>query len=90
MGTALIQLKIMPESPDSDLNEIQKQAEKIIQENQGQNPQFKTEPVAFGLNSITASFSIDESIQTDPFETKIKEIPNVSSAEIIDFRRAFG
>ncbi len=90
MGTALIQLKIMPESPDSDLIKIQKQAEKIIQEKQGQNPQFKTEPVAFGLNSITASFSIDESIPTDPFETKIKEIPNVSSAEIIDFRRAFG
>lgn len=90
MGTALIQIKIMPDSPDVNLDEIQKQAEKIIKENQGQNPSFEKQPIAFGLTALIASFSIDESVPTDPFETKLKEIENVSSAEIIDFRRAFG
>jgi len=90
MGTALIQLKIMPESPDSNLEEIQTKAEEIIKQNHGDNPKFETKPVAFGLNSIIASFSIDESHPTDPFETEVSKIENISSAEIIDFRRAFG
>jgi len=80
----------MPESPDVNLDEIQSKAEEIIKQNQGQNPSFETQPVAFGLNSLTASFSIDESIQTGLFEDKLKEIENVQSAEITDFRRAFG
>ena len=90
MGTALLQIKIMPESPDVNLNEIQSKAEKIIKENQGQNPRFEEQPIAFGLVALITSFAIDESVPTDPFETKLSEIPNVSSAEIIDFRRAFG
>jgi len=90
MGTALITLKIMPESPDTNLDEIQKQAEKVITENQGQKPKFEKQPIAFGLTALIANFAMDESIPTDPFETKVSEIENVSSAEIIDFRRAFG
>lgn len=90
MGTALIQLKIMPESPDASLDEIQAQAEKVITENKGKKLSFEKQPVAFGLNSLIASFSIDESVPTDPFEAEVSKIPNVSSAEIIDFRRAFG
>ena len=90
MGTALITLKIMPESPDSNLDELQAKAEAVIIENQGQNPKFERQPIAFGLNAIMANFAMDESIPTDPFETKVAEIENVSSAEITDFRRAFG
>jgi len=90
MGTALIQLKIMPESPNANLDEIQQKAEKLITENQGQNPKFEKQPIAFGLTALIASFSIDESNPTDPFETEISKIENVSSAEITDFRRAFG
>jgi len=90
MGTALIQIKIMPESVETNLDKIQKKAETIIKENKGQNPKFEIQPIAFGLKALIASFSIDESVPTDPFETKLKEILNVSSAEIIDFRRAFG
>ena len=80
----------MPESPDANLDEIQAKAEAIIIENQGQNPKFERQPIAFGLNAIMANFAMDESIPTDPFETKVTEIENVSSAEITDFRRAFG
>jgi len=90
MGTALLQIKIMPESPDENLDKIQEKAEKIITENQGKNPKFEQQPVAFGLKSLTASFAMDESIQTGIFEDKLREIPGVKSAEITDFRRAFG
>ena len=90
MGTALITLKIMPESPDTNLDELQQKAEKVITENKGQNPKFERQPIAFGLIALIANFAMDESIPTDPFETKVAEIENVSSVEITDFRRAFG
>lgn len=80
----------MPESPEANLEEIQKQAEEIILKNQGKNPNFEKEPIAFGLVALLASFAMDESIQTGIFEESLKNLPNVASAEIIDFRRAFG
>jgi translation elongation factor aEF-1 beta len=90
MGTALLKIKIMPVSPDSNLEEIEKQALTIIQQEKGENPKFEKEPIAFGLTAIIATFAIDESLPTDIFEEKLKQIPNVNSAEIIDFRRAIG
>jgi len=90
MGTALLKIKIMPESPDTDLKELQEKAEKIILDNQGKNARFEKQLIAFGLTALIASFSIDESIPTDSFTENLKDINDVSSAEIIDFRRAFG
>ena len=90
MGTALIKLKIMPESPETNLEEVQAKAEEIIKQNHGENSRFEIQPVAFGLKSLIVTFSIDESYPTDPFETEINKLESVNSAEIIDFRRAFG
>jgi len=90
MGTALIKLKIMPNSPEADLDKIQQQAEDIIKQEEGKTHQTEREPIAFGLNAIIITFAIDESIPTDPFIEKIQASEQVSSAEIIDFRRALG
>ena len=90
MGTALITIKIMPESPEVNLDELQSSAETIITEHEGQQPNTKTEPVAFGLNSLNISFSRDENLDNDEMLEKINNLENVSSAEITDFRRAFG
>lgn len=90
MGTALITIKIMPTAPDVDLDEIQKSAEAIISEHEGQKPTATIEPVAFGLNSLNISFSRDENLDNDEMLEKVQNIENVNSAEITDFRRAFG
>jgi len=90
MGTALVTIKIMPESPDVNLEAIQDSAKKITLEKEGKNPSTKTEPIAFGLNAIILNFAIDESKSIDEVENPLKEIQGVSSTEIIDFRRAFG
>jgi translation elongation factor aEF-1 beta len=90
MGTALITIKIMPTSPDVKLDELQKEAEAIIQEHEGEKPSTKIEPVAFGLNSVNISFSRDENLDNDEMLEKINNLENTSSAEITDFRRAFG
>ena len=90
MGTALMTLKIMPESPQADLEAIQEKAKQIVEEKGGKTPSTKTEPVAFGLNAVILNFSMDESLTQDSFESALKEIEQVNSVEVIDFRRAFG
>ena len=90
MGTALITIKIMPTSPDANLDEIQEKAKQVILDNKGEKISTKTEPIAFGLNAIILNFALDESNSIDDIQNPLKEIANVSSAEVIDFRRAFG
>jgi len=90
MGTAAVKIKIMPESPDSNLNEIQAKAQEIINKNKAMNLSFETQPIAFGLNAIIATFAWDEDISTNDLEEQLRTISHVNSAEIIDFRRSFG
>lgn len=90
MGTVLIKMKIMPENLKVDLNKIEKQAKQITEKGEGKNPRTEIEPIAFGLNAIILGFALDESKSIDNIQDKLKKIPNVSSAEVIDFRRAFG
>lgn len=90
MGTALVTIKIMPKSIDVDLEALQEKAKQITQETGGEKPTTKTEPIAFGLNAIILNFALDESKSIDDIQDKLKELSEVSSAEVIDFRRAFG
>lgn len=90
MGTALLKIKIMPKSPETDLEQIKNSAYKVIEENSGKNTRFDEEPIAFGLKAVIASFDIDESLPLDPIEEALRKIENVNSAEVIDMRRAFG
>ncbi len=89
MAQAIIQIKIMPVSPDSDLNIIESEAEKLILAGTKQIKKER-EPIAFGLNAIKILFTWDESSSTDELMDKIRKIKEVNSAEIVDFRRAIG
>ena len=90
MGTAIIKLKVMPNSPETNLEVIQKEIERIVAENSGKMGKLEIEPIAFGLKAIIATFTWPEEIETEKFEKAISSINNVSSVQIIDFRRAFG
>ena len=90
MGIVLIKIKIMPSSPDVDLENIKNSAKEIIASNNGMRSTFEEEPIAFGLKAIIASFDLKEESPLDPIEEKLRAIENVSSAEVIDMRRAFG
>lgn len=90
MGTALVKIKIMPNSPDTDLEKIKDSAFLICEENKAKNMVFDEEPVAFGLKAVIAAFDIDESLPLEPIEQGFRKIENVSSAEVVDMRRAFG
>ena len=90
MGTALIKIKIMPSSPDTNLEKIKNKAHDIISENNGKNIIFHEEPVAFGLKAVIASFDLNEENPLDIIEESLQKIENVNSAQVIDMRRAFG
>ncbi|MDD5193566.1 MAG: elongation factor 1-beta [Candidatus Nanoarchaeia archaeon] len=90
MGKAILKIKIMPESPDSDLEKIEIKAKEVIEEENGTNLRFEIEPIAFGLNAVNVIFIRDESLDSDILTDKLKKIKQVNSAEIVDFRRAIG
>jgi len=90
MGTALVIMKIMPTSPEVDLETLQEKVKQLVEEYKGEKSITKTEPIAFGLNAIILSFAIDESNEIEPLENALRELENVNSAEVTDFRRAFG
>jgi len=90
MGTALIKIKIMPSSPDTNLEEIKNKAHDLISENNGKNIMFNEEPVAFGIKAVITSFDLNEENPLDIIEESLEKIENVNSAQVIDMRRAFG
>ncbi len=89
MGTALITIKIMPESLDVDLEALKSKAKETIEKNEGKVSGTKEEPVAFGLKSVIISFSLDENKELEPLEKELNT-EEVSSVQVIDMRRAFG
>jgi elongation factor 1-beta len=87
MGIAGIKIKIMPESPESNLEEITKKAKAIVVEKGGKNRGYEEEPIAFGLNAIIAFFELSEDKEPSEIEEALKTIDGVSSTQVIDMRR---
>ena len=80
----------MPSSPDVNLEEIKEKAKEVVEKGQGKNTRFEEEPIAFGLKAVMVFFDIDESQEMEPIEEGLRNMENVSSAEVTDMRRAFG
>ncbi|MBI2629374.1 elongation factor 1-beta [Candidatus Pacearchaeota archaeon] len=87
MADAAVKIRIMPDSPETNLDEIESEARKIIERHKGKIAKTEQEPIAFGLKAVILTFSIVESFNQDPLENELRSISHVSSAEIIDFRR---
>ena len=87
MGTAGIKIKLMPLSPEVNLEEIKNNAKALIEEKGGKNCRFEEEPIAFGLKAIMVYFDWPEEKELEELENKLKEIKNINSAEIVDMRR---
>ena len=90
MGLAIFKIKLMPESPDTDLSAIETGAKGIIEEEKGGSLRIEREPIAFGLNAINLTFTREETLDSDILIEKLSKVKDVASAEITDFRRAFG
>ena len=89
MATAILKIKIMPETAEK-IEGIKKAVEENLTKLNAKNISFELEPIAFGLKAIIATFAWPEELDTDKAENAIKSVSGVSSLDIIDYRRAFG
>lgn len=90
MATAILKLKIMPDSPETDLGAIEEKAKSALENFKAKIHSVEKEPIAFGLVALIITVVWPEEIGTDEAERALKSIESVSSVEIIDYRRAFG
>jgi len=90
MAIVSVIVKIMPQSPDTNLEEIKSKAKSLMEIEDAKNISFEIKPVAFGLNAIMMKMAWIEEKDTSIIENALSQIPNVSSVQIVDYRRAFG
>jgi translation elongation factor aEF-1 beta len=88
VGTNAVAVQVMPESPDTNLEEIKvKIKEKLTKST---NIQIEERDIAFGLKSLNLIVAWPENEDTDEIENIISGIDGVSSCKIEEVRRAFG
>jgi elongation factor 1-beta len=89
-ATVAIIVKLMPDSPDADLKQIEINASAALEPEGAKNISFEEKPIAFGLKSIHMKFAMPEEKGTDLVEAKLSALEHVNSVTIEDYRRAFG
>lgn len=92
MARVVVSLRVMPQSPDADLSELEKKAKhEIIGFCSSEEFRVEIQPIAFGLKALMILFVMEESIgSTEKLEQKISQIEGVESVEVTDVRRAVG
>jgi len=79
--------KLMPKSPDEDLEEIKIAAKKIVEDFGGNNKEYEIEPIAFGLKAIIVFFFYPDNKSTEHLEEEFEKVEGVQSAKLIDMRK---
>ena len=90
MATVVIKIRILPDSPDTNLDEIKTKAISLLEPEGAKNISFEEKPIAFGLKALVLKTDMPEEKGTDLVEDILSKIPHVSSLTIEDYRRAFG
>ena len=82
-----VKIKLMPDSPNANLKEIEEEAKKIVKSLGGFNKEYSIEPIAFGLKAVIAFFQFPEDDDAEKVEEAFKKIKNVQSIQLIDMRK---
>ena len=90
MTTVAVIVRIMPDSPDANLEEIKNAARAFVESEGAKSISFEENPVAFGLKAVMLKMAWIEAKDTSIFEDALAKIPHVSSVQVTDYRRAFG
>jgi len=90
MSVIAVKIKVMPTSPEVNLEELQNRIKTLLESEGVQNTQFETEPIAFGLKAIIAMFGWPEEKELENLESELAKVENVNSVELLDIRRAIG
>ena len=83
MGKIGVVLKLMPESPETDLESIKEAAKEKVDVND-----MDVQDVAFGLKAVMISTVVqDDQGGTDEVEESLSEIEGVQSVEVEDVQK---
>jgi elongation factor 1-beta len=81
MGSVAVIVRVMPESPDVNLDELKKALKQKLPGIQD----MREEPIGFGLKAIKLAAVVnDAGGETDAIEQLLNEIPGVERAEVIE------
>jgi elongation factor 1-beta len=81
MGTVAAIIKVMPESPEINLENLKVQ----IREKVPSVHDIREEPIGFGLKALKVVAIVnDQGGQTDSLEAAIQSIPGVERAEVVE------
>ena len=77
-------MKLMPDSPSTDLAAIEKTAEEIITSQHKTLVKIEEQPIAFGLKAIILSFAWNDEIEIEPYSAS-----TITSSSPAVFGRVF-
>lgn len=87
MGEVVATIKVMPESPDVDLEKIKNDIIASIPED-AEFHKIDEEPIAFGLVALNVMVVVgDAEGGTEKVEENLTQIQGVSNIEVADIRR---
>ena len=78
MGTVAVTLKVMPSSPDVNLEKIKKEVKNSLG-SEAKLEQINEKPVAFGLKCLEVLITMPDTGGTDKIEEKLSSIEGVES-----------
>lgn len=79
-------LKVMPESPEIDLEALKETIKNTIDENSFER--IEEEPIGFGLIALNVTIVVDDGEGgTEPAEEALAALDEVQSVEVTDVRR---
>jgi len=90
MAQVVVTFKLMMASPDVDIEAVKVKAKELLASLHADVGKEEIEPVAFGIKALNLIVVADEALGTDEMETKLNELEGVSSAKVVDYRRALG
>jgi len=90
MALCAVIFRVMPVSPNVDMDKLKSNIEKKLLELGAILHNAEEIPVAFGLKSLMFTIGWKEENDPDLIETQLAKIKDVNSVEITDVRRAIG
>ncbi|MCD7782071.1 MAG: elongation factor 1-beta [Methanosphaera sp.] len=86
MGDVASIIKVMPESPEVDLEALKESIKNVIEGDAFER--IEEDPIGFGLVALNVTVVVDDGEGgTEPIEAAIADLDEVQNVEVIDVRR---
>lgn len=86
MGEVAVTLKVMPESPEVDLETLKEDIKRVVDDNEFER--MEEEPIGFGLVALIVTIVVDDGEGgSEPAEKAIADLADVATVEVTHMTR---